>query len=1535
LFILVRGEYAGVFAAPLYVINRILAVIEKGDKKMQAFKRRFWRAISFVVIIQMILIGLPSVAFTDDARDKSVEKAIGWLESAQNADGSWGGALQVMETSEVLYCVTPGKFSARDAADSGASWLGGAASRNNDDLFRMLSVEASRGANVIGDIAVRQNADGGWGLSADYRSDALDTVLAVDALVADVNLSVAKGGVAFLLAAQGADGGWGYAEIGESGTYLTAHAVNAIESYKSAVGYTDSATEAALMKARKRLMSEVNQDGSWGLDEGGVKRTLFACEAIKYYDETAFEKAVDKLVGATSPNGSLFDSPSLTARLVRLLELPNSPPVTRKKIINDIVITKQVGANDAISAYQLLFLDVVTDAANFNEDSMQIELYIQESDGDMVALSKVTGQSGDYAWNTGSSPAGECAAIAFAADKTTGEYIDVYKKEFVIEPYFELTNEFITYTPKIYRTGDNDRIKIDASVLTLSNYAKSLDVEIVVASEDESAALLRETQTALCGGDSYLTALKPVYFTPPTDDPAKYWVSVTASAPDVPAQTLQKLLEVFPPLPEARVDIEGKQNKKTLMPGKDDVTVSIALNGVGNAASQRAPIDYVLAIDDSSSMAGAPWNAAALAAKEIIDTLQPQDRAAIDQFNRGTVCDLTNDQEKLKNSIRSSEGATPMAASVLRAVDILKNGSPVGNTKVIFALSDGFGGTMAPIQAAAAAANAGILVYTIGLGSPDHDTLTKMAEIGGGAYLYAPTPDELSEVMMEMMGYIFETSGTDVTLKMTLPGDVIPANKTEITPKPDESAVNADGSTTLTWKYKRMIMGKKIDINLKYSGDNLEPGAFITLAKDVELTYNESSGALVTLTLDDFSVKVSPYKIEGEITTNKPSYDAGEYVVIDAMAESFIEPRKALTCQIDVTDSSGDAVETLESSLTLYDFMSKRSAWKADGVLSGHYAARLRIYDGTDLAYEAEQSFYIKPSGGFKNGVYSEKPAYDIGMTATLRDRVENLYKNYYPGRVTDTVTVTDIAGNVMYTRVFDLGNMFDAYRDVAAEWDIGKVMPGDYTVRAVVREDGQIAARSSCVVKINPFNTQNVRGAMSVSKKAIKPGESVNVTYSMENVGTSDIREAEALIATVDLDTPRIVHQAAALYELPLSAKRDGASDVPADAVKKEGAYLAVYSVEANGVIYPIASDSFTVADDNSNNGSGGGSGGGNSGGNSGGGSGGNSGGGSSGGGGGGSGGGGGGTAVVTAGKEEERENEPANLEKPGAAVNKYVIECVDDDTDEIIYRTVKDWDGSALFHVFAPRLDGWTLKEGQDDFKTVRGADVPTTVYFYYIKDEAGLHERYMFGYPDKTVRSDQAVTRAEAAALMYRLINDKAKGDFRTNGAAFSDAAGHWAQRDIEYMASVGLVSGYPDGSFKPDAVVTREELVTILVKYANMVPAVVKDTGAGGWSGDYVNIAVSNGYISGYPDGGLHLRDNASRGQTAAILNRIFNRKFDESALDGQKSPYADLRRSHWSYADIIEAAISHRYERDANGAEKFLGIADDLEGGGVR
>ncbi|WBW50514.1 S-layer homology domain-containing protein [Peptoniphilus equinus] len=207
---------------------------------------------------------------------------------------------------------------------------------------------------------------------------------------------------------------------------------------------------------------------------------------------------------------------------------------------------------------------------------------------------------------------------------------------------------------------------------------------------------------------------------------------------------------------------------------------------------------------------------------------------------------------------------------------------------------------------------------------------------------------------------------------------------------------------------------------------------------------------------------------------------------------------------------------------------------------------------------------------------------------------------------------------------------------------------------------------------------------------------------------------------------------------------------------------------------------------------------------------------------------------------------------------------------------------------------------------------------------KEERSTHVAYINGYPDGSVQPDGNMTRAEAAAMLARL-----KGYTMTNDVApnFTDTPSDWYNTAINAVVEHGLMNGYPDGSFHPNAPITRAEFAKMIqsIDRANSGDAPFADV-ENHWGEAAIDQAYGNGRIAGYPDGTFKPDNNITRAEAAKMLNSLFERMVRARGLDDVADDvrnFNDLYNGHWGYYELVEATNTHTYVRVDKGAVEEL------------
>ena len=199
---------------------------------------------------------------------------------------------------------------------------------------------------------------------------------------------------------------------------------------------------------------------------------------------------------------------------------------------------------------------------------------------------------------------------------------------------------------------------------------------------------------------------------------------------------------------------------------------------------------------------------------------------------------------------------------------------------------------------------------------------------------------------------------------------------------------------------------------------------------------------------------------------------------------------------------------------------------------------------------------------------------------------------------------------------------------------------------------------------------------------------------------------------------------------------------------------------------------------------------------------------------------------------------------------------------------------------------------------------------------------HFAYIIGYPDGTVQPNGQITRAEVTTIFFRLLTDDVRDENLTKTNRYSDvAATAWYNTAVSTLSSMGIITGYPDGTFRPNAAITRAEFAAIAARFdhdGDKTAAKFSDI-ATHWAKDEISIAYNNGWITGYPDGTFGPQRDITRAETMTLVNRVLNRQPEtEDDLLPNMAVWTDnANPKAWYYLAVQEATNSHYYEFKTN------------------
>ncbi|MCD7948498.1 MAG: S-layer homology domain-containing protein [Oscillospiraceae bacterium] len=245
-----------------------------------------------------------------------------------------------------------------------------------------------------------------------------------------------------------------------------------------------------------------------------------------------------------------------------------------------------------------------------------------------------------------------------------------------------------------------------------------------------------------------------------------------------------------------------------------------------------------------------------------------------------------------------------------------------------------------------------------------------------------------------------------------------------------------------------------------------------------------------------------------------------------------------------------------------------------------------------------------------------------------------------------------------------------------------------------------------------------------------------------------------------------------------------------------------------------------------------------------------------------------------------------------------------------------------------------GWTVTT--DSSKTLETQYLPGDVFrmpsnnvtLTAIWADSGIalnktdHIAYIIGYDDGTVRPEGNITRAESATILFRLLTDNSRDQYRSADNAFTDAdSGTWYNNAVSTLSSAGIVTGYPDGSFRPNAFITRAEYAALIARFDTGGSAVTTFTDISAhWAQDDIERVAARGWIEGYPDGSFRPDAYITRAEVMVLINRVLDRVPEDTGdlLSGMTTWPDNMDQTSWYYLAVQEATNSHLYERKSDG-----------------
>ena len=235
------------------------------------------------------------------------------------------------------------------------------------------------------------------------------------------------------------------------------------------------------------------------------------------------------------------------------------------------------------------------------------------------------------------------------------------------------------------------------------------------------------------------------------------------------------------------------------------------------------------------------------------------------------------------------------------------------------------------------------------------------------------------------------------------------------------------------------------------------------------------------------------------------------------------------------------------------------------------------------------------------------------------------------------------------------------------------------------------------------------------------------------------------------------------------------------------------------------------------------------------------------------------------------------------------------------------------------------WTLDGEPYDFNTEVKANITLVAQW---KQNISLvipalnkddHVAYIIGYEDGTVCPNGRITRAEVATIFFRLLTDDARQRNWSSENNFSDVSADKCYNNaVSTLCHMGVLGGYSDGTFRPNAPITRAEFAKIAVSFSQINGSAVysyfTDVKTTDWFAPYVTAAKDSSLIEGYSDGSFKPENRITRAEACAIVNRVLGRKPSKNHMNiSGRIDWPDCTTADWFYEAIMEATNSHTYQ----------------------
>lgn len=1541
-------------------------------KKIKLGRKIISAVLSVFIMLSSALNVMASE--TDEMID-AVSKANLWLAKVQDTDGKWNADFysdSIFYTSEISrYFKQEGIFS--DSVSKAEVYLRSLKVESNNNYFSALiagALEEEHRNEIINSLITSQKPDGGWGITKNYESNVPDTVKILETLIeqnSDIN-SIKKG-IDYLIHNQNSDGSWSVVRGSEGNLALTAEVAILLNQFITVTGLTSSSLESAMIRAGSYLESNLGADGTWGTDENFIEDTLLAYRAVLLTVGTEPVKTLeDILIALQNENGSWYDDAYITMLAAKALKERRFLPVAQINYIKLYTVGDEGEKFESYSYNPYESFDIDVDIETDNIDS-KLFVFIKKPDGTAILLPS----NGALSWNTANNPEGEYWVEAIVKDNSSGRVMAKLEKSFLINSGFRAGNVIVSLAPHFTRVDKPVKVKADIAVENLSNINKQVEVCTAVYSEDKLIEI--ERKMVLFDFEDPMPIVGGITFEPDVSSEREYIIKSLVFDGTEKIAEGQDTFNVLPLADSQTFDytlMQGEEVSETLrvlipeLPPKADVIFSFdltgSMGGILNTAKTRAKeimtelnklgvdinygvvsyMDYPYGSYGSSSdypyMLNCALTDSIASVSDAINSLRlgsggdgPESytRVLYESYadpnigwRNGSKKIFVNFGDNIPHDNNINEGVPGLTGVYNTGTDLGRDGLP--GTEDDLDLQE--------VLAEMAANN--IVLLACQTNGNYGNYWSYWAGLTGGKMYNTNSSNLASEVVKAITDSLTATDIENLTLVPSVGGE-------EWIYKVTPESYSGKTNTVVPFEiFIKVPLGTKKGL-YTYTLDAIDGNGvkYATYKINIDVVTDEVASAIRTV-----------------ISTDKEQYLPDRIVDINATAKNITNTEADFVGRVEIVDSKDNVVDVVEDNIKMHweanEAKDLNFKWNTGKTIAGRYKVKI-TWKNEISEFSAYCEFTVSPDGQIKNSVSTDKLSYYTNERVNIIETVTNTSKNAIFSDLHVQTKIEDSKGKLIWSDETLLVELLPGNKSrISKSWMPENTEPGYYNVKSSVYETvyGEVyynAPICSSITTIEILSLDGTRfgvvGKIEAAPKIIAPDDSVVFSRTLSNTGNADIDTVKREIIIKNPVTGQIIDTIADNVSLPIT-KTISDTITWSKSGLKEGEYLVTYQVELpDGTVVILGSTGFKVV--------------------------------------------GKATPKPTPAKTTKKEDkitpkpstvvvptEPIPLANPvDVAISILADKRVYTENEEITF-TIKYKNlletGTGALKITAEIPEGTTISDAGDgkvdgntitweipgflgkgsaykvykvkigelnksemiientakiygDIGLINTEDDTSTIKVMARTARLGniIHKAYIKGYPGEVFIAENDLTRAEAATIFAKIMDLDLPSIRKGSYNDVKDS--HWAWRYIEAVTEAGLFEGYGDGTFRPEAKITRAEFATVVAKYhglKNVTPFEENYNDIKGhWAQNYIEEIVRFKIIEGYEDGTFKPQLNIKRSEAVTMVNKMLFR----GPLLVETPTFKDVKTTDWFFGQVEEAARDHEVTLDENNNEIIL------------